>query len=136
MQTAVGTDSGTTSRTPTISKNGLPPQAQPHTLPLPSTSDATTVATAPPETLTIRVENQGGDQTFFKLKRHTKMDRVFVAYCGRKEIEKKRCVFMEEWGEKILGEATPDSLGLLDGDRIFVCKYGGRWVPSKPKKRR
>jgi hypothetical protein len=37
---------------------------------------------------------------------------------------------MEEWGTKIKGDATPSSLGLVDGSCIFVCENGGRWTPS------
>ena len=68
----------------------------------------------------IRVENQSGSDTHYKLKHTTKMEKVFVEYCHRMNITLCDCVFTKECGTHISGSATPCSLGLENQDRIFV----------------
>ena len=42
------------------------------------------------DTITVRVKDQAGDETFFKIKNTTKMAKVFKAYATRKGVQGKR----------------------------------------------
>ena len=41
------------------------------------------------DTITVRVKDQAGDETFFKIKNTTKMAKVFKAYATRKGVQGK-----------------------------------------------
>ena len=60
---------------------------------------------------TIRVKDQGGDETFFKLKHDTKMRNVFRAYSQRKGVPITSLRFLID-GDRIDGAETPCSLEL------------------------
>ena len=47
-------------------------------------------------TITIRVKDQGGDETFFKVKQTTKMGKIFKAYASRKGVDEKSLRFLLE----------------------------------------
>jgi hypothetical protein len=69
--------------------------------------------------LTIVVKNQDGDEMFFKVKRETKMGKIFDAYAQRKGIASNSLKFMLD-GERIQADNTPKMLELEDQDQIDV----------------
>ena len=73
----------------------------------------------------IRIKDQTGEETMFKIKRTTKMEKVFKTYASRKGVDEEYLAFLIE-GEKIDIDDTPQSLRLEDGDSIdCVLKQSG-----------
>ena len=72
------------------------------------------------DTITVRVKDQGGDETFFKVKKTTKMSKVFGAYAIRRGQTIAALHFLID-GERIDGAETPNSLELenLDQSKLF-----------------
>ena len=68
------------------------------------------------DTITVRVKDQGGDETFFKVKKTTKMSKVFGAYAQRKGVAITALRFLID-GDRIDGAETPNSLELEDLDQ-------------------
>ncbi|KAG7352665.1 ubiquitin-2/rad60 SUMO-like protein [Nitzschia inconspicua] len=79
------------------------------------------------ETITIRIRDQTGEETFFKIKKTTKMQKVFETYASRKGIQSSSIRFMLD-GERILPDATPKMLEMDDQDQIdcMLEQTGGR----------
>ena len=75
------------------------------------------------EPIAIRVKDQAGEETLFRIRRSTKMKIIFKAYAQQKNLEleydKKALRFTID-GERINPEATPIDLGLQDEDVIDV----------------
>ena len=69
------------------------------------------------ETITIRVKDQTGEETFFKIKKTTKMSKVFETYASRKGVQAASLRFLLD-GERITGDQTPKQLELDDQDQI------------------
>jgi small ubiquitin-related modifier len=69
------------------------------------------------EPITICVKDQTGEETMFKIKKSTKMSKVFSAYAQRKGVEEKSLRFLHD-GERILETDTPKMLELEDKDQI------------------
>ncbi|GBG28894.1 Small ubiquitin-related modifier [Hondaea fermentalgiana] len=61
------------------------------------------------ETLQIKVRDQSGDETVFKIKTSTKMSKVFDAYATRKGVDASQLRFFLD-GERVNGDATPSDL--------------------------
>eukprot|EP00571_Detonula_confervacea_P004531 CAMPEP_0172327480 /NCGR_PEP_ID=MMETSP1058-20130122/59706_1 /TAXON_ID=83371 /ORGANISM="Detonula confervacea, Strain CCMP 353" /LENGTH=194 /DNA_ID=CAMNT_0013044549 /DNA_START=67 /DNA_END=651 /DNA_ORIENTATION=+ len=78
------------------------------------------------EPLTIRVKDQNGEETMFKIKKTTRMKKVFATYAARKGVEANAMRFMLD-GENINPESTPADLDLDDDDQIdcFLAQVGG-----------
>jgi len=78
------------------------------------------------EPITIRVKDQNGEETMFKIKKTTRMKKVFATYAARKGVEATAMRFMLD-GENIDPEATPAGLDLDDDDQIdcFLAQVGG-----------
>eukprot|EP00573_Skeletonema_grethae_P011470 CAMPEP_0201710392 /NCGR_PEP_ID=MMETSP0578-20130828/58607_1 /ASSEMBLY_ACC=CAM_ASM_000663 /TAXON_ID=267565 /ORGANISM="Skeletonema grethea, Strain CCMP 1804" /LENGTH=184 /DNA_ID=CAMNT_0048199423 /DNA_START=67 /DNA_END=621 /DNA_ORIENTATION=+ len=78
------------------------------------------------EPITIRVKDQNGEETMFKVKKSTKMAKVFNAYAGKKGIDVNSMRFMLD-GEAVEFDSTPESLDLEDNDQIdcFLQQVGG-----------
>ena len=75
--------------------------------------------------LNIRIRDQTGEETFFKVKRTTKMEKVFNTYAQRKGVNQNSLRFLLD-GEKIFPEETPASLDLEDQDQIdCLLEQGG-----------
>eukprot|EP00429_Kryptoperidinium_foliaceum_P086549 CAMPEP_0176185880 /NCGR_PEP_ID=MMETSP0121_2-20121125/1582_1 /TAXON_ID=160619 /ORGANISM="Kryptoperidinium foliaceum, Strain CCMP 1326" /LENGTH=89 /DNA_ID=CAMNT_0017524347 /DNA_START=38 /DNA_END=307 /DNA_ORIENTATION=- len=72
---------------------------------------------ANPDQLTIRVRDQTGEETFFKIKRTTKMQKVFETYAQRKGVQSASLRFLLD-GERIEPDSTPKMLELDDQDQI------------------
>jgi small ubiquitin-related modifier len=64
-----------------------------------------------PDTVKVRVKDQGGDETFFKMKITTKMNKVFRAYAQRKRVAITSLRFLID-GERIDPAETALSLEL------------------------
>ncbi|OEU22446.1 small ubiquitin-like protein [Fragilariopsis cylindrus CCMP1102] len=69
------------------------------------------------EPITIRVRDQTGEETFFKIKKSTKMSKVFNTYAQRKGVQMSSLRFLLD-GERIAETMTPQDLELDDQDQI------------------
>ncbi|KAI9917773.1 hypothetical protein PsorP6_012684 [Peronosclerospora sorghi] len=69
------------------------------------------------EPITIRVKDQSGEETFFKVKPNTKMEKIFTAYAQRKGVPASALRFLLD-GTRITGDQTPKMLELEDQDQI------------------
>ncbi|KAL7523090.1 hypothetical protein ACHAXR_000022 [Thalassiosira sp. AJA248-18] len=65
--------------------------------------------------------NQSGEETMFKIKRTTKMSKVFCHFAARKGVETSSLRFLLD-GEHIDPDATPKMLELEDNDQIDVFR--------------
>mmetsp|Transcript_38289 Transcript_38289/g.79621 ORF Transcript_38289/g.79621 Transcript_38289/m.79621 type:complete len:94 (+) Transcript_38289:123-404(+) len=79
------------------------------------------------EPITLRVRDQTGEETFFKIKKTTKMSKVFDTYASRKGVQASSLRFMLD-GERIEPGQTPKTLELDDQDQIdcMLEQTGGR----------
>ncbi|GAX28315.1 small ubiquitin-related modifier [Fistulifera solaris] len=79
-----------------------------------------------PETLTIRIRDQDGQETFFKIKKTTKMRKVFENYATRKGVQISSLRFLLD-GEIVDNDTTPKMLELEDQDQIdcMLAQTGG-----------
>eukprot|EP00947_MAST-08B_sp_MAST-8B-sp1_P001632 g1632.t1 len=77
-------------------------------------------------TITIRVKASTGEETFFKVKKTTKMSKIFGAYANRQGVQLNSLKFMLD-GERVNPEDTPKTLELEDQDQIdaFLEQVGG-----------
>ena len=81
----------------------------------------------PDDVLTIRVKDQTGEETFFKVKPHTKMEKIFKAYADRKGVGLTAVRFLLD-GARIQPDQTPKMLELEDQDQIDVAlEQVGGW---------
>jgi len=73
------------------------------------------------------VKDQSGEETFFRVKKTTKMTKVFDAYATRKSLSRQNLRFMLD-GDRIPDDATPKMLELNDEDQIdcMLEQTGGR----------
>mmetsp|Transcript_27660 Transcript_27660/g.43527 ORF Transcript_27660/g.43527 Transcript_27660/m.43527 type:complete len:99 (+) Transcript_27660:115-411(+) len=69
------------------------------------------------EPITIRVRDQTGEETFFKIKNSTKMSKVIQTYASRKGVDSTTLRFLVD-GERVKPDDTPGSLDLDDQDQI------------------
>ena len=72
---------------------------------------------------------QTGEETYFKIKKTTKMQKVFESYASRKGVQVSSLRFLLD-GDKIAPEQTPKMLELEDQDQIdcMLEQTGGRRV--------
>jgi small ubiquitin-related modifier len=77
--------------------------------------------------LTIRVRDQASDETFFKVKKTTKMGKLIDAYAKRKGIDVTTIRFLVD-GRRVERDDTPKTLELQDEDQIdcLLESVGGR----------
>ena len=61
-----------------------------------------------------------GEETFFKLKKTTKLDKVFNAYAQRKGLFNASSLRFLFDGQRVRGDQTTGGIGMEDGDRIDV----------------
>lgn len=71
---------------------------------------------------------QTGEETFFKIKKTTKMQKVFDTYAQRKGVQSSSLRFLLD-GDKIGPDQTPKMLELDDQDQIdcMLEQTGGFW---------
>ena len=96
-------------------------------------------------TLTVRVKDQTGEETFFKVKKTTKMGKVFEAYAQRKGLQLSSLRFLLD-GERIGNDESPKSVrwrrerrwwgggGGRDGLGAEAC-FQGRPLPAHRRRR-
>ena len=60
---------------------------------------------------------QTGEETFFKIKKSTRMQKVFETYASRKGVQSSSLRFLLD-GDRIAPEQTPKMLELDDEDQI------------------
>ncbi len=69
--------------------------------------------------MTVRVRDQTGEEMFFKVKKMTKMGKIFDAYSARRGLTASQLRFMLD-GERIKADDTPKMLEIEDNDQIDV----------------
>ena len=69
------------------------------------------------ESLNIRLRDRTGEETFFKIKKTTKMHKIFHAYCTRKGKPVTAFRFLFD-GQRVDGEQTAEDIDMEDGDQI------------------
>jgi small ubiquitin-related modifier len=78
--------------------------------------------------ITVRLGGQNGkdSMTEFKIKRTTKMGKVFKAYAKVKGKSLEHLKFLLD-GERVMPDQTPKMLEMEDGDQIdaFIEQVGG-----------
>ena len=67
--------------------------------------------------LNIRIRDQTGEETFFKVKKTTKLDKVFNAYSQRKGVNATSLRFLFD-GQRVRGDQTPQDIDMDDGDQL------------------
>jgi small ubiquitin-related modifier len=70
---------------------------------------------------------QTGEETYFKVKKTTRMEKVFNAYAQRKGVNAGALRFLLD-GQRINGDQTPKLLDLEDQDQIdcLLEQQGGQ----------
>lgn len=71
------------------------------------------------EPITLRLRDQTGEEVLFKVKKDTKMQKIFDAYAQRRGVSVASLRFMLD-GERINPENTPKTLELEDQDQVDV----------------
>jgi small ubiquitin-related modifier len=82
--------------------------------------DSATISKRKRETkaiITIGVKDESGVITHFIVRRATPMRRVLFAYKKRAGVQDVNFVFD---GDRVSGEATSETLGMEDGDQLYV----------------
>ena len=75
--------------------------------------------------LNIRIRDQTGEETFFKVKKTTKLDKVFNAFATRKGVAASDLRFLFNGG-RVSGEQTVADIGMEDDDQIdCMCRLSG-----------
>ena len=69
------------------------------------------------ESITIRIKDQNGQETFFKVKHTTKMRKIFGAFAGKAGIQLDNVRFLLD-GQRIDPESTVASNDLEDQDQV------------------
>ena len=76
--------------------------------------------------INISVKDPQGEDIYFRVRRTTKMRKLFSAFCKRSNVDPSTMRFFFQ-GERIQEDETPESLGLKEGDKIesFVRQVAG-----------
>merc|ERR1719453_2098170 len=69
------------------------------------------------ETITIKVRDQTGEEMMFKVKKETKMSKIFTAYAQRKGVDLTALKFILD-GQRVTEQDTPKMLEMEEGDQI------------------
>lgn len=73
------------------------------------------------------MKDQTGEETFFKIKKSTKMSKVMDTYAKRKGVDIRSLRFLLD-GERINPDDTPKTLELDDQDQIdCMLEQTGGW---------
>lgn len=78
------------------------------------------------EVINLIVKDGNGTEVHFKVKPHTKFEKVMSAYCQKKGMDIAHVRFLFD-GERIRKEQTPSEIGMEDGDSIdaVIEQVGG-----------
>ena len=75
--------------------------------------------------LNIRIRAQCGEETFFKVKTTTKLDKIFNAYATRKGVAATDLRFLFS-GVRVRGDQTPAGIDMEEGDMLdCMAEQGG-----------
>ena len=80
---------------------------------------STGASSADDNLVTFIIRNQAEEDTYFRIKRSTRMEKVFETYARRVGIDLNKLCFILD-GERYQGDATPRTLELEDGEVINV----------------
>ena len=81
--------------------------------------------TTTPSSLNIRIHDITGEETFFKVKTTTKLDKVFNAFATRKGVAASDLRFLLE-GARVRGDQTVADIGMEDDGQIdCMCRLSG-----------
>ena len=81
--------------------------------------------TTTPSSLNIRIRDITGEETFFKVKTTTKLDKVFNAFATRKGVAATDLRFLLD-GARVSGIQTVADIGMKDDDQIdCMCRLSG-----------
>jgi small ubiquitin-related modifier len=78
------------------------------------------------EHVNLTIKDPQGEEVYFKVKRTTRMRKLFQAFCKRSNTDPSTMRFFYQ-GDRIDDEQSPADLGLRDGDKIdaFVRQVAG-----------
>jgi small ubiquitin-related modifier len=78
------------------------------------------------EHIHITIKDPQGDETYFMVKRTTRMGKLFHTFCKRTNVDPSTIRFFFQ-GERINEDSTPNDVGLRDGDKLdaFVRQTAG-----------
>ncbi|KAI7843912.1 hypothetical protein COHA_002454 [Chlorella ohadii] len=78
------------------------------------------------EAMSVKVKDQNGGEVVFRVKPHTKFDKILNAFCSKKSVDPAQVRFVFE-GERVNPQSSPQDLGMEDGDTIdaFLEQIGG-----------
>lgn len=78
------------------------------------------------DTISIRIHDQSGEDMFFKVKKTTKLEKVFIAYSQRKGFTASSVRFLFD-GARVRPDQRPEELGMDDGDLLdcMLAQNGG-----------
>ncbi|XP_054805217.1 small ubiquitin-related modifier 1-like [Prosopis cineraria] len=68
-------------------------------------------------TIVLRIATQDGQKLSFRMKRDTKLIKLLLMYCDRKQVSYRSVRFLYH-GKRVKGRLTPDLLNMEDGDEI------------------
>mgnify|MGYP002033634415 CR=1 FL=1 len=75
--------------------------------------------------INIRIRDQTGEETFFKVKTTTKLDKIFNAYATRKGVAATDLRFLFS-GVRVRGDQTPAGIDMEEGDMLdCMLEQGG-----------
>jgi small ubiquitin-related modifier len=69
------------------------------------------------EAITIKVKGQDNEEMMFKVKKTTKMSKIFEAYASRKGVARTSLRFTFD-GQRLQDDTTPKFLEMEDQDQI------------------
>ena len=76
----------------------------------------------------VQTHNKTGEETFFKIKKGTKMSKVFDAFAKRKGVQASSLRFLMD-GDRVKEDDTPLSLELEDQDMLdCMLEQTGGWL--------
>ncbi len=86
------------------------------------------------QTIEIKLKDQSENETFYKIKTTTKLNKVFDSYCERQSIARDSVRFLYD-GSRIQDTDTPETLEMENGDMIeaFLQQIGGANDEVKPE---
>ena len=81
--------------------------------------------------LNIRIRDQTGEETFFKVKKTTKLDKVFMAVLdARKGVAATSLRFLFD-GSRVRGDQTPADIDMEDGDQLDCACSSSRGASER-----
>ena len=94
---------------------------------------STQLAAQVADSLNIRVRWADGEETFFKIKKSTKLNKLFNVYATRKGLPVTALRFLLD-GSRVDGEQTAEDLDMEDGDQLDcvaeLLHITIKWAPS------